>query len=572
MWTGSELPTPGSGRAEAARRVVVVGGVAAGMSAATRLRRLDERAHITVVERSGYVSYANCGLPYHVGGVIPERESLLLQSPESLAARFALDVRVRHEVTRIDREHQAVNVRDLRTGQDLTLDYDALVLSPGAAPVRPPIPGIQRALLLRSIEDTDAVVAATVGARSAVVIGGGFIGVEMAENLTRRGLAVTLVEAADQVLTQLDPEMVSVVHDRLRLEGVRLRLATAVTAIGETEVVLSSGEVVAADLVISAIGVQPDTGLAAAAGLAIGPRGGISVDERFRTSDPRIFAVGDAVEKVDALAGEPTLVPLANTANRQGRFVADVIAGRPGVDRPVLGTAIVGVFGLTVATTGWTEKRLRAAGRPHAAIHTHPASHATYFPGAEPMALKLLVDPQTDAILGAQGVGGEGVDKRIDVIATAMAGRLTATELADLELAYAPQYASAKDPVNMLGYVAESRRSGLSPAVQFHELPGLIGAGAAVIDVRTRDEHARGAIPGSISIPLDDLRTCLADVPPAGTVVVCCEVGLRGHTATRLLRQHGIDAVNLDGGYRTWSAGTQHAGVDLTDEEMVLAT
>ena len=362
--------------------------------------------------------------------------------------------------------------------------------------MRPPIPGIERALSLRDIEDTDALVAASAPARTAAIIGGGFIGLELAENLTRRGIAVTVVEAADQVMTPLDPEMVAPVQDHLRASGVTLRLGTSVTAIGPDTVTLSSGEQVGADLVVAAVGVRPDTRLAADAGLATGRLGGILVDSRFRTSDPRILAVGDAVEKRDALDGEQVLVPLANTANRQGRMAADVMAGLTAHDRPVLGTAIVGVFGLQVATTGWSEKRLVAAGRPHRVVHTHPASHATYYPGAEGMSLKLLVDRDTDAILGAQGVGRDGVDKRIDVIATAMTGGLTASALADLELAYAPQFASAKDPVNMLGYIADNLRSGVARSIQWHELADAVAAGAVLVDVRTQAEHEAGAHPG----------------------------------------------------------------------------
>jgi NADPH-dependent 2,4-dienoyl-CoA reductase/sulfur reductase-like enzyme/rhodanese-related sulfurtransferase len=537
------------------RNVVIVGGVAGGMSAATRLRRLDESARITVVERTGHVSFANCGLPYHVGGVIEKRSSLLLQTPASLAARFAIDVRVLHEAVRIDRDRQIVVVRSVETGAEEELPYEALVLSPGARPVRPPIPGIERAHSLRSVEDTDAIVAAVDGARTAVVIGGGFIGVEMTENLVHRGIAVALVEATPQVMAPLDPEMVEPVHEHLRHAGVGLHLETAVVAIDEDSVTLSTGERLPADVVIAAIGVRPETSLAADAELAIGPRGGIAVDESFRTSDPHIFAVGDAVEKHDALDGSEVLVPLANTANRQGRFVADVIAGLPGTDQGVLGTAIVGVFGLQVATTGWSEKRLRMAGRPYRAIHTHPASHAGYYPGAQGMSLKLLVDPETDRILGAQGVGRSGVDKRIDVIATAMTGGLTASRLADLELAYAPQFGSAKDPVNMLGYIADNLRAGVSATIQWHELQDAVSTGATLVDVRSHGEHARGSIPGSILIPVDELRDRLDEIP-AGPLVVHCAVGMRGHTALRILKQRGWhDVRNLDGGFTTWVAG-----------------
>jgi NADPH-dependent 2,4-dienoyl-CoA reductase/sulfur reductase-like enzyme/rhodanese-related sulfurtransferase len=546
-------------------RTIIIGGVAGGMSAATRLRRLLEHAEITVVERSGHVSYANCGLPYHVGGVIEERASLLLQTPRALHRRFGLDVRVHHEAVRIDRDRHLLVVHDLANDELLELPYDALVLSTGARAVRPPIPGIERALSLRDVEDTDALVAATHGAGTAVVIGGGFIGVEVTENLVRLGLEVTLVEAAEQVMTPLDPEMVTPVHDRIREHGVDLRLGAGVAAIGPDDVTLTSGETIPADLVVAAIGVRPDSTLAQQAGLAVGARGGILVDDHLRTSDPAILAVGDAVEKTDAVDGSSTLVPLANTANLQGRRAADVIAGLAVRDRPVLGTAIVGVFGLQVASTGWSEKRLRAAGRPYRAIHTHPASHATYYPGADTMALKLLVDPATDAILGAQGVGGSGVDKRIDVIATAITGGITASALAELELAYAPAFSSAKDPVNMLGYVADNLRRGTSKSLQWHELADAVASGAVVVDVRdTAERTADGIIPEAIHIPLNSLRERLDEIQ-AGPVVVHCAVGVRGHTAARLLVQYGREVRNLDGGLRTWSAGTrsQHLAPEL---------
>ncbi len=526
------------------------------MSAATRLRRLDEQAEIVVVERSGYVSFANCGLPYHVGGVIDRRQSLLLQTPDSLAARFRLDVRVATEAVRIDRNRRIVELKNLATGETYEETYDSLVLSPGAKPVRPPIPGIERALSLRNIEDTDALVGAVVDATSAVVIGGGFIGVEMAENLHHRGLTVTLVEALPQIMAPIDPEMIEPVHERIRSVGVDLRLGASVTAIGEATVTLSDGSQAAADLVVAAIGVRPDSSLAADAGLDLGPGGAIVVDEWHRTSDSAIYAVGDAVAKRDAVDGSLVLIPLAQTANLQGRRVADHIAGLEGGSRPVLGTAIVGVFGLQVASTGWNEKRLKAAGVPYRAIHTHPLSHAGYYPGADSMALKLLVDPETDRILGAQGVGESGVDKRIDVIATAMTGGIPASRLADLELAYAPQFSSAKDPVNMLGFIAENQRDGVSESIQWYDLADAMAGGAVLVDVRTQSEFDAGRIPGSILIPVDEMRERYGDIP-AGPVVVHCAVGLRGHTAVRLLRQLGrTDVRNLDGGYKTWRAGT----------------
>ena len=541
------------------------------MSAATRLRRLLEDAEITVIERSGHVSYANCGLPYHVGGVIEERSSLLLQTPSALRRRFDLDVRVHHEALRVDRHRQVVAVRDLRTGETLELPYDVVILSTGARAVRPPIPGIERALSLRDVEDTDALVAATRGARTAVVVGGGFIGVEVTENLVRLGLEVALVEAADQVMAPLDPEMATPVHDRIRDHGVDLRLGSGVELIGARDVTLTTGETLPADVVVAAIGVRPDTTLAEDAGLAIGERGGILVDDSLRTSDPHILAGGDAVEKTDAVDGSPSLVPLANTANLQGRRAADVVAGLAVRDRPVLGTAIVGVFGLQVASTGWSEKRLRAAGRPYRAIHTHPASHATYYPGADSMALKLLVDPETDAVLGAQGVGDSGVDKRIDVLATAMTGRLTASALAELELAYAPAFSSAKDPVNMLGHVADNLRRGTSRSVQWHELEDALDDGATLLDVRDTAERTEdGVIPGALHLPLDALRQRLAEVPD-GALVVHCAVGVRGHSAARILVQHGwTDVRNLDGGYRTWAAGIRSSiGAARSPRELV---
>lgn len=536
-------------------RIVIIGGVAGGMSAATRARRLLPEAEIVVVERSGHVSFANCGLPYYVGGVIEQRSSLLLQTPQSLAARFGLDVRVGHEVVGVDASERTVEVRELASGASTTMAYDALVLSPGATPVRPPIPGIERALTLRDIEDTDALAAAIAGAGRAVVIGGGFIGVELAENLRHAGLSVDLVEATEQVLAPLDPEMASPVHARMREHGVGLHLRSQVVAIDAEGVELHDGRRLDADLMVAAIGVRPDTRLAALAGLMVGERGGIVVDEHGRTSDPHIYAVGDAVEKTDAHDGSAVLVPLANTANLQGRRVADVIAGRPGAMRPVQGTAIVGVFGLQVATTGWNEKRLRASGRPYRAIHTHPLDHAGYFPGAATMSLKLLVDPESDAILGAQGVGSAGVDKRLDVIATAMRGGLRARELADLELSYAPQFGSAKDAVNMLGYVDENLADEVTHSIQWHELPAALAGGATLIDVRSASEHAAGAIPGAVLLPVDELRSRLGDVT-SNDVIVHCAVGVRGHVAAMMLAAPGRRVRNLDGGYKTWAAGT----------------
>ncbi len=536
-------------------RVIIIGGVAGGMSTAARLRRLDESVEIVVVERSGHVSFANCGLPYYVGGVIEHREDLLLQTPESLASRFRIDTRVLTEAVAIDPVARSVQLRDLATGELTTEHYDRLVISTGARPITPPLPGIERALTLRDIEDTDVLAAAAAKAGSAVVIGGGFIGLEVAENLVDRGLRVRLVEAQSQVLAPLDVELAALLHDELRSRGLDLRLNQQVAALDRAGVVLADGSRIDADLVVAAIGVRPDVSLAQHAGLVIGQRGGIVVDEHQLTSDPQIYAVGDAVEKIDALDSSATLVPLANTANLQGRRVADHLAGLPVAARPVLGTAIVKVFDLQAAATGWSEKRLRAAGRPVRVVHTHPADHAGYYPGATTMALKLLIDPQTDQILGAQAVGPAGVDKRIDVIATAMTAGLRASQLADLELAYAPPFGSAKDPVNHLGHIAENLATGTSRTLQWYELGQALAEGASLVDVRSAGEFAAGAIPAAVNLPVDELRDRLDELP-AGELVVHCAVGVRGHIAARILTAAGRSVRNLDGGYRTWQAGT----------------
>jgi NADPH-dependent 2,4-dienoyl-CoA reductase/sulfur reductase-like enzyme/rhodanese-related sulfurtransferase len=534
-------------------KVIVIGGVAGGMSAATRLRRLDESAEIIVLERSHHVSYANCGLPYFVGGIIEDEETLLLQTPESLRSRFRLDVRVRTEALSIDADAKTVQVRDLENGDQYSLDYDKLVLSPGATAIVPELAGIERAFILRTVEDVERIVARVEQRpKSAVVIGGGFIGLEVAENLVHRGIRTAVIEATSQIMAPLDPEMAALVAEEMQTHGVNLFLGQTVEALEADSVRLVGGQIVEADLVIVAIGVRPDVSLARLAKVEIGPRGGILVDDFNLTSDPSIYAIGDAAEKHDSLDASATLAPLANIANRQGRVVADHICGRTVRVVPTIATAIVKVFDLVAATTGWNEKRLVAAGRGFLAIHTHPTSHASYYPDAKPMALKLLVDPATGAVLGAQGVGAEGVDKRIDVLATAIRGAITAPELADLELAYAPPFGSAKDPVNMLGYIAENRLTHLSDAVQWSEVSSRQASGYLVLDVRSSEEFAQGSVPGAMNIPLDELRDRLEEIP-SKQLVVTCQVGQRGHIAALLLNEKGFHALNLDGGYETWS-------------------
>jgi NADPH-dependent 2,4-dienoyl-CoA reductase/sulfur reductase-like enzyme/rhodanese-related sulfurtransferase len=534
-------------------KIVIIGGVAGGMSAATRMRRLDAEAEITVIEKSGHVSYANCGLPYYVGGVIEEEEALLLQTPASLHARFRLDVRIASEVISIDPVNKSVVVLNEHTGENYTLAYDKLVLSPGASPVVPPIPGIERAMTLRTVEDVEKIFNRVAQKpESAVVIGGGFIGVEIAENLIHKGIKTSVVEAAAQVLAPLDPEMASLVAQEMTKNGVDLYLGASAKSISENSVTLANGVELKAEMIILAIGVRPDINLAKVAGLEIGTRGGIVVDDFNRTSNHDIYAVGDVAEKTDAIDGSATLVPLANLANRHGRVVADHIAGR--TTRPVrtIGTAIVKVFDLMIAATGWNEKRLSTSGRNYKIIHTHPNSHAGYYPGAEQMSLKLIFDAKTGEILGAQGIGKEGVDKRIDVIATAIRGGITAPELADLELAYAPPFGSAKDAINMLGYIAENLMSGLLETAQWSEIDDFADRGFQLVDVRTASEYAAGNIPGAMSMPVDEIRARIAEMSNKD-VLVNCQVGQRGHTATMLLKELGFNAVNLDGGYLTWS-------------------
>jgi len=543
--------------------VVIIGGVAGGMSAATRLRRIHESAEIIVIERGGAVSFANCGLPYHVGGVIPHRGSLVLQQPAQLKKRFNIDVHLRTEATAINRDRKTVSVTNLENGETREISYDALVLSPGSTPFRPPIPGVEDAHVLWNLDDMDRLIAAAETARSAIVVGGGFIGLELAENLVHRGIATTLVEALPQLMPTLDVEMAWPLVERARFQGLDVRLSAQVSAITNPGVTLADGTTIEADMTVVAVGARPNIELAVEAGLEMGDAGGVVVDDQQRTSDPHIWAVGDVAQK--KRPDGYSLVPLAGLANRHGRLAADSIAGRPAHAVTAFGTSIVGFFGMAAASTGYTERVLGMKGRTMRIIHTHPINHAGYYPDAVQMAMKLIVDPKTDLILGAQAVGEEGVDKRIDVIATAMAGGMTATDLIDLELSYAPQFASAKDPVNMLGYVNENRATGEN-AVQWHEVETLMAEGWRLVDVRTDAEYTRGAIPGSELITLDELRENV-DSFRGEKVIVMCRVGQRGHTAASILMQHGIEVANLDGGYLTW-----HMGMAATTQPELVGT
>ena len=542
------------------KRIVIVGGVAGGASAAARARRLSEDVTITLLERGPDVSFANCGLPYHVAGIIPERARLLVQTPQSLSARFGIDVRVHAEVMSVDSAGREVTVKDRLSGACYQLAYDALVLSPGAEPVRPPIPGADdpRVRTLRNMGDMDAILKLLAGTDTgaAVIVGAGYIGLEMAEALRHRGLEVVLVEKMGQVMGVADPEMVVPLQEELVRKGVDLRLGLSVEAFqapdgGPLRALLTDGSSIPCRLAILAIGVRPETTLARSAGLTLGTTGGILVDQGMRTSDPHIWAVGDAVEVRDALLDVPALIPLAGPANRQGRIAAENILGRTTRYQGTQGTAICKVFHLAFAMTGQSEKGLLRRGLPFRKIYVHPADHATYYPEAHPMSLKLLFHPESGQILGAQAVGPAGVDKRIDVIATAMRGKLTVFDLEDSELCYAPPFGSAKDPVNMAGFVAANVLRGDAELWETEELAQL-RPDQVLLDVRNPGEFAKGTIPGARLLPVDDLRAELSQLDPAKEYLAFCQVGLRGYLACRILTQRGFKARNLSGGYKRY--------------------
>jgi NADPH-dependent 2,4-dienoyl-CoA reductase/sulfur reductase-like enzyme/rhodanese-related sulfurtransferase len=540
-------------------KLVIVGGVAGGASAAARARRLSEAAEIVLIERGPDVSFANCGLPYHIGGAIADRAKLLVVSVEQLRIRLRLDVRPRSSVERINRAAKTVRIREVDTGREYDESYDKLILAPGAAPLRPPIAGIDLpgVFTLRNLPDMDRIKAAVDGgAKQAVIVGAGFIGLELVENFVERGVQTTVVELQDQVLPPLDKEMTAPIVEALKSRGVTLILQDSAEAFTQSDdgltVRLKSGRELPAGLVVLGVGVRPENKLAVEAGLEVGPRGGIKVDEHLQTSDPDIYAVGDAIETRDTVSGAPVQVPLAGPANRQGRIAADNVFGRPSKFRGTQATAIVGVFDRAAAVTGATEKALRSKGVPYRAVTIHPANHAGYYPGAEGMTFKVLFSPDEGRILGTQAVGGAGVDKRVDVLSVAIQAGMTVYDLEEVELAYAPQFGSAKDPVNMAGFVAAGMLRGDHPQLDVPALAALDESARSLIDVRTPKEFAAGHIPGATNIPVDELRERLGEISRDREVIAYCQVGMRGYLATRVLKQSGFDVRNLSGGYKSF--------------------
>ncbi len=559
---------------------IIVGGVAGGATVAARLRRNDEKADILMFEKGDYISYANCGLPYYIGETIKERDRLFVQTPERFSKVFKVDVRVSSEVIAINREKKTVSVREVKTGNVYEEGYDKLVLSPGAEPVRPPIPGINLPgiFTLRNVPDTDGIKTFIdqKKPRKAVIVGAGFIGLEMAENLHSRGILVTIVEMADQVMNILDYEMAAAVHQHLKTKNVEFYLKDGVasfTAQGERIMVtLKSGKTIPSDMVILSIGVRPENGLAKAAGIELGEHGGIRVNAYLATSDPNIYALGDAAEMKNPISGKEGLVPLAGPANKQGRILADnLIFGNRKTYGGSIGTGIAKVFDLTVASTGLSEKQLKRDGVPYLSHIIHSSSHAGYYPNAIPMSIKTIFSPSDGKVLGAQIVGYEGVDKRIDLFASVISRGGTVYDLEEIEHAYAPPYSSAKDPVNMAGFVGENILQGRSVHIHWDELLALDPKEVFLLDVRTREENALDTIEGAVNIPHDTLREHLAEIPKDKLVVIFCAVGLRGYIAERILRQNGFENVrNLSGGFKTYSIVTQkQSNEDIFDSECI---
>lgn len=542
------------------KKILIVGGVAGGAGTAARLRRLDENARIILFERGSYISFANCALPYYIGGEITDKNALTVQTVQSFTARFNVDVRIHSNVTAIHPDTKTVSVHDTQNNRVYEESYDSLVLSPGAEPVRPPIEGIQseRVFTLRSIPDTFAIkeFIEKKHARSAAIVGGGFIGIEMAENLKRAGLEVTLIEMADQVIAPVDYDIACEVHAHLQEKGVRLQLNSALSSVSDTgsalDIQLTSGNV-KADMMILAIGVNPESALAHAAGLKLSPKGAIVVDEHMRTSDPSIYALGDAVQIKDFVSEQDGYVPLAGPANKQARIVADVICGVPSSYCGTQGSSIIKAFDLTVGATGINEKTAKRLGIAYEKSFTYSSNHASYYPGAQSMSIKTLYDPQSGNILGAQIVGREGVDKRLDVFATAIRARMKAADLAQLELSYAPPYNSAKDPVNIAGFVIENIRSGRMNIFHWHDVKALTADDTlTLLDVRTPAEYERSHVEGWLNFPLDDIRKRLSELDKTKPVYLMCQIGLRGYIASRILVQHGFTVYNLSGGYRLY--------------------
>jgi NADPH-dependent 2,4-dienoyl-CoA reductase/sulfur reductase-like enzyme/rhodanese-related sulfurtransferase len=534
-------------------RILIVGGVATGMSAATRLRRLDEHAEITVYEKSGNVSYANCGLPYYLSGVIDSRAALLLQTPKSLKDRFNLDVQVNSEVLSIDLANKTIRVRNTEADVEHTDAFDKLIIATGARPRLLEVPGGERAIPLRNIEDVDRVKANMdeSAEKTAVIVGSGFIGIEVAENLHEANYKIHLVNSSKQVMGTFDSEIAEPLQKAIDNAGIQMHLGLTVKEVTPTSVVLTDGQVLPAALVINAAGITPEVTLAKEAGLTIGETGGIWVDENHRTSDANVYAGGDAAQKQSFLSDNYGLIPLANLANRHGRAIADAIYGLPAGSTKSLGTSIIGAFGVALAMTGLSEKSAKEQNVSYKAIHLHPSDHAGYYPGASAMSMKVLFDPATGLILGAQAVGEAGVDKRIDVIATAIKGGLTINDLMDLELTYAPQFGSAKDAINQAGYLGNNVFTGKTKTIQWDQVDEYVSAGFTLIDVRTPTEHAAGNIPGSRNIEVNVMREHIEELKDK-KIIAFCQVGQRGHTASSLLQGYGIEVVNLDGGYKTW--------------------
>ena len=546
-------------------KVVIVGGVAGGATAAARLRRLDETAEIVVFERSGFISYANCGLPYYIGGVIEDEAELTLQTPESFYERFRVQVKVRHEVTAIDRAAKTVTVHDLTTGRVFSEPYDKLLLAPGARPTQPALPGVglDRLFTLRTVEDTLRIrrFVDEQHPQSVVLAGGGFIGLELAENLRERGLDVTIVQRPRQLMAPFDADMAALIHREVRAHGVHLALGHTVEGFAETngsvEVLLKGEQPLRADMVVLAIGVTPDSHLAADAGLELGLKGSITVNDRMQTSDPDIYAVGDAVQVRHFVSGQPALIALAGPANKQGRIAADNIAGGDSHFKGSQGSSVLKIFGLTAAATGLNEGAARRAGLDADAVVLSPMNHAGYYPGGQVMTMKVVFERRTGKILGAQIIGSDGVDKRIDVLATAIRAGMSAYDLTELDLAYAPPYSSAKDPVNMAGYMIENLLTGRVRQFRLDDLAALPRDGSVtLVDARTPGEYRRGHADGFINLPLDELREHLAELDPAKPVYVMCQSGLRSYLACRILAQYGFTCYNFTGGYRFYEAVT----------------